>query len=188
MQLGNSAITFEENDERIKISYPLKRSHLAIGVYTILITVWGIALILFVYGLFTKPLGFEEIPDEFRLLWRIIWMLGVLAWLFVWIRVIGRMLLRWWQFYLAEREILFIYPGKHLLICRPVAIWGLTDGFDLNHVSPFYHHPQHHSLAFKYGKVTHTLFALTVPEKEQKLLLDFLNRTIFPYYSEEDDE
>lgn len=188
MQLGNSVITLEENDERIKVSYPLKRSSLAIGIYTVLASVWLGALLLFIYGLFTKPLGFEQIPDGFRLLWRMIWTLGVLVWLFVWIRVIGRLIFRWWQFYLADHELLFIYPGKHLLIHRPVALWGLTDGFDLNHVSPFYYHPTHNSLAFKYGKVTHTLFALTLPKTEQQLLLDFLNRTLFPYYEPDDEE
>lgn len=185
MHLGNTRITLEENEERLKVVMPLERHQLAALIYTVLFIVWLGALILFIYWLFNPPQarGISDLPPIFRL----IWIVGVLIWLYVWVRTLGRSILRWWQYHLATRELLFIDKNTYI-VRRPVSIFGITDAYDRRYVAPFYHSETHNALAFQYGETRHILFGQTLRPAEQSTLLDFLNQRYFPHFDDDEDD
>ena len=59
----------------------------------------------------------------------------VILMLLVWLWFGRRFIWRWWQYHMANREILFINK-EVLIVRRPVSILGLTDAYDMNHLSP----------------------------------------------------
>lgn len=185
MRLKGTRITLEESAERLKITLPVKRNQLAIAIYTVLALVWFGGLILFIYLLFNPPTprGVGDLPPSLG----ITWFIGVLLWLYVWVRYMGRMIMRWWQYYLADREILFI-DDKTLILRRPVSILGLTDAYDRQYVSPFMLDGTHNSLTFRYGNVQHILFGGTLSAEEQRTLQTYINDRYFPHHDEDDDE
>lgn len=185
MKLGNTAITFEEDSERLKVVIPLQRHVAAAAIYTVLAAAWLVGLIFFLYLLFfpPSPRGIDALPG----LLRAVWILGVLLWLFVWVRYLGRMILRWWQFHLATREVLLVNKDA-VIVRRPVSVFGLTDAYDRRYMTPFYYNDTHNCLAFQYGKVRHILVGLTVARPDNLSLLAFLNRRLFPNMVDEDDE
>lgn len=185
MQLKGTRITLEQSDERLKITLPVERNRLAIAIYTVLALVWFVGLVLFIYLLFNPP-----IPRDINQLPRtlgITWVIGVLLWLYVWTRYIGRMILRWWQYYLADREILFI-TDERLTVRRPVSIFGLTDAYDRHYVSPFMLDEKHQSVTFRYGNVQHILLGGTLSAEEQAILTTYINDRYFPHYDEDDED
>ncbi len=185
MRIGNSAIEFEETEERMKVEIPLTRSTPAMLIYALLALVWVGGLILFVSFLF-RPSGSGLVAGLPRSI-QIVWFMGVILWIYVWIRYIGRNVLRWLQFYLAKRELLFI--SEHTLIVRrPVSLLGLTDAYDRRYISPFYFSDQHNALAFPYGNVQHILVAMSVARSEQLELMQFLNNRFFPQIDDDDDD
>lgn len=185
MQLGNTSVRFEENEERLKVEFPLRRNWPALVIYTILALLWGVGLVLFIYFLFVPPAprGVNELPFALRLTW----IIGVLLWLYVWSRYLGRLILRWWQYYLADRELLFVSKDR-VIVRRPVSIFGITDAYAREHVAPFYYNDKYDCLAFQYGNVRHILFAQTLPAADRTSLLRFLNGRFFPNQSDDDDE
>ena len=185
MRLGNTGIEFEENDERMKIEIPLVRSTPAIIIFSLLLIVWIVGLIAFISLLFgpTRESFLAGVPRYIQ----IFWILGVMLWIYVWIRYLGRSIARWWQFHIATRELMFIEKNT-LIVRRPVSLLGLTDAYDRRYIAPFYRSESHNALAFQYGNVKHILFALTLPEDEQQQLLSFLNNRYFPDIGEEDEE
>ncbi len=185
MKIGNTAITFEENDDRMKVVIPLKQNFLITLLYSALALFWFSGLIAFVVLLF-QPQRLQLVAD-FRFTTQLCWGILVLAWIYVWVRYIGRNVLRWWQFYLAKRELLFI-DEKTVIIRRPVSIMGLTDSYDRQYIRPIYHSEQHKALAFPYGNVKQILFAMTVPQADQLQLMSFLNNRYFPHYDDDDDD
>ncbi len=185
MRIGNSGIEFEETEERMKVEIPLQRSKLAMFTYSLLALIWLGGLILFIVILF-RPSSSGLISGLPRSI-QITWFIGVLLWIYVWIRYVGRSVLRWWQFYLAKRELLFI--SEHTVIVRrPVSLLGLTDAYDRRYMSPFYFSDQHQALAFPYGNVRHILVAMSVAKAEQMELMKFLNGRFFPQVDDDDDD
>jgi hypothetical protein len=174
MRLANTNLQIEENDERLKIVLPLKRQWPGLLAYSLLSLIWLGMLALFVVYLFNPPLG-----DFVSIAYRVGWRLLILVWLVVWGRYLGRYVLRGWQFYAASREILFI-NRQLLIIRRPVSLFGLTDAYDMQYVSPFYRHERSGNLAFQYGKTNHILFGLGLSPVEQGVLLSYLNHRFFP--------
>ncbi len=185
MKIGNTNIQFEENDERLKVEIPLHQNPWLTLLYTGFALFWFVGLIIFLVLMF-QPERISQ-AGSFRWTTTICWFALVLIWVFVWVRYIGRNVLRWWQFYLAKRELLFI-DEKTIMIRRPVSLLGLTDSYDRQYVRPVYHSEQHKALAFPYGNVKHILFALTVPEDDQYQLMAFLNNRYFPNYDDDDDD
>ncbi|MGB1251922.1 MAG: hypothetical protein ACPG8W_14985 [Candidatus Promineifilaceae bacterium] len=185
MQLKNTRITIEENDERLKMTLPVTRNSLAIGIYTVLAAIWLVGLILFVYLLLNPPVPRDIVSLPLQL--AITWAVLVLFWLYLWIRYIGRLIMRWWQYYLADREILFFHD-KSLILRRPVSILGLTDAYNKEHVSAFMLDEKHSSLTFRYGNVQHILFGATLSAEEQLIVRDYVNERYFPYYDDEEDD
>lgn len=184
MQLGNTQIEFEDNDGRIKVTLPMRRNLPLLILYTILAILWAGLLLLFLYFLFwpSESRSFSGMPFALRA----VWVLGVVAWLYMWVRKLGGRILRWWQYYLADREILFI-DEKTMILRRPVSLFGLTDAYAMEHVAPFYVEERHDSVGFRYGNAQYILFGMTLPLAEQKSLVEFLNSRFFPNM-EEDEE
>lgn len=185
MKLGNTQIQFEQEDERLKVEWPVKRNVLATVIYTVLVAVWFGGLVFFIYSLFNppSPRGIDELPTSIS----IVWFLGVLLWLYIWIRYIGRNILRWWQFYLANREILFI-DDEMLIIRRPVSLLGLTDAYDRRHTSHFSLNEQYEMIGFQYGNVRRILFGQTLSEADRESLVHFLNNRFYPHLDDDDDD
>lgn len=182
MRLANTQLELEENQQRLKIVLPVKRNWLGVVAYTLLVIVWLVILVLFLVYLIRPPF-----PTVASTTYRFVWRLLIIIWLLIWGRTIGRFVLRWWQFYLAQREILFINQDV-LIIRRPVSIFGLTDAYDMRYVSPFYQHEQHRCPAFRYGNTQRILFGLGLPPAESDSLLHYLNRRYFPSLQSEEQE
>ncbi len=182
MRLANTQLELEENQERLKIVLPIKRNWLGLAAYSLLVVVWLVILILFLIYLFRPPF-----PSVASTTYRLVWRGLIVIWLFIWGRYIGRFVLRWWQFYLARREILFINKDV-LIIRRPVSLFGLTDAYDMRYVSPFYLHERYHCPAFQYGNTRHILFGVGLPLTESQLLLSYFNRRYFPLSQTDTEE
>jgi hypothetical protein len=114
----------------------------------------------------------------------IVWMVVLLIWAYVWYRL-GRHVWRWWQFYAATREVLFVDP-QVLIVRRPLSLLGVTDAYDMEHVSPFYYNDNYRAIAFDYGS-RRGLFGDGLAHDAARTLIDFLNRRFHPYALEEDD-
>ena len=119
MRIGNTQIEFEETDERLKIEIPLNRNMPALIIYTFLAAFWLGGLLLFLFILL-RPSGGGFVAGFPRSI-QIMWIIGVILWMYLWVRKIGRTILRWWQFNLAKRELLF-FSKNRLIVRRPVSI------------------------------------------------------------------
>ena len=170
MQLAESRISIFRNDERTKLVLPVKRNVLALSVYTVLVLVWVIMTGLFIYSVFQPPVAIrsETISSGYRLGWRVL----LIVWLIFWVRFIGRYLLHWWQFHLANRELLF-FEKDVFIIRRPVSIFGVTDTYDMQHMRPFYRNDRYGCMAFQYGGVQHHIFGLGLTDGETQSLLQY---------------
>jgi len=60
-----------------------------------------------------------------------------------------------------------------------VSIWGNTDVYDIEHVSPIYEAEEPETLAFDYG-YRHVYFGGGITAEARQALQQFLNRTYFP--------
>lgn len=185
MQLGDTRIEYFRNSERTKVILPVARQWVPLVIYTVLVVVWVAMLAIFVYSFFSPPPLFrgEHISPGYRIGWRVL----IFVWLLFWFRVIGRYLLRWWQWHLANREILLV-EGDVFIVRRPVSIFGVTNAYDLRHMHPFYQTEKHRALAFQYGGVQHHLFAMGLPSSERDVLQHTLNEWYFPDRDEDDDD
>ncbi len=170
-------IEFEENDERLKIILPVKRSWILFGIYSVVMLV---CLGLMVSGLmFTARMAFSG--ERFAIVFTIMLLLLLLI-LFYFMRFVWRQ----WQFYAAPREILFI--NKELLIVRrPVSILGITDAYDMQYVQPLRYDPKYRGVSFQYGSQPR-LFALGLAEAQVAEMVAYVNGRFFPTYDDEDEE
>lgn len=185
--LQDTRIMVEKSDVRRKITLPLDRNWLAIIAYTALVLVWLVMAVIFLTSLFRPPALFnaESISSGYRIGWRAL----IIVWLLFWGRYVGRYLLRWWQHYLAGREILFFeHDDKIFILRRPVSVFGITNAFDMRHMRPFYFSEQHNAVAFQYGGVQHYLLGMGLTNSEAEKLINFVNERYFPNYEDEDDE
>lgn len=170
-------IQFEPSAERLKVTLPTQRNWPYIVLYTLLLLVWLGSLLWAVVFLLTGPRGSLSGVAFF------IYALVVLLLFYLWFRL-GGQILRWWQYFLANREILFI-DKEMLIVRRPLSIFGVTDAYDMAHVAPFFYSEQHHSPAFRYGNKA-ILFGKGLTQTERGVLLARLNEHFFPGYDDED--
>jgi hypothetical protein len=173
-------ISFEENDERLKVTIPLQRQWFFWLSYTAMLllwlgaTGWGVATL---WGIFqTGNFGFEGL---YLLAWFAILLLIALGWWYL-----GSQVWRRWQYYTATREILFFYKDS-LVVRRPLSLLGVTDGYAWAHVSPFQFDTKYNSVAFDYGSQRIPI-GLTLPLAEAQALLGELNGRFFPHYEPQD--
>jgi hypothetical protein len=151
-------------------------------LYTLIFLTW---LVLTILGLREIIQVFTENPDLPR---RFIWLLScmlIFGWI-VWIFFGYRYIWRWWQYHLARREILFI-NREILIVRRPVSILGLTDAYDMGHVSPLFYSDKHSAVGFDYGSRT-ILVGANLPKQDADWLIVRLNDRYFPGWNEEEDE
>ena len=164
-----SGVIFEENVERLKITLPIRSNWFLFGLFTVCILVWVGMSGVILWALLTQ--GFEFVLVVLLLLWLIIW-----YWL-------GQILWRQWQYYAANREILFINK-EQLIVRRPVSILGLTTVYDMKHISPFYGSDKHHCPAFDYGHQS-VYFGHGLAADGTQQLIKYLNSRFFPQVDDE---
>lgn len=167
-------IQLEENQERLKISWPLQRPWLLFALFSLALIVWLVMLIGMSIYLIRDVMGAGE---RFTFVFSVM----IIIWLLVWLWF-GRILSRRWQYVAASREILFINK-KELIIRRPVSIWGLTDAYDMQHVSPFYISDKFNCPVFDYG-YQHIYFGQALAGDEARALIGMLNGRFFPHWDD----
>lgn len=175
-QLSN--VQFDTVDERLKVVMPLERNKLYLAIYSVLLGAWLAVTIWMLTLLFGTSLG--ELTTQFLVVWIII----LIIWAYVWYRL-GRSVWRWWQFYMAQREVLFV-DSEILIIRRPLSLLGVTDAYDMAHVSPFYYQDEHEAVAFNYGS-RGGLFGQGISRREAEDLIEYLNERFFPGAGDMDD-
>ncbi len=169
-QIGN--IVFEPLEERLKIVIPEPRNWLIVALLNLALLAWLVGAVWMVIFTVQDVFGAGgRYPLAFPVL--------MLIWLYLWYRL-GKVLWNRWQYFVANREILFINQ-EELIVRRPVSILGLTDAYGMDHVSPFYYSDKHKCPAFDYG-FQHVYFAQKLTETEGNALVAFLNGRFFPDY------
>jgi hypothetical protein len=158
-------ITFEEKPEWLKMTLPERRNWLSLFTFSAALLAWVGMLGWIVYFLATE-----------RAIHFVLFLL-LLLWLAVWLWF-GRFLWTRWQYYAADREILFI-NAEQLIVRRPVSILGITDNYDMRYVSSFYYSDKHNCPAFDYA-FQHVYFGHHLTADEAQLLIAELNGRYFP--------
>ena len=171
------AVRFEQSPERLKIVLPIKRNWPLLIIYTILACAWFVMMI---GGLaFVVSIAFSG--ESYAFVFVVMLLIG----LFILFRF-GRFLFRQWATYLSNREILFV-NREELIVRRPVSIWGNTDVYDMQYVTPFYLSEKPAALAFDYG-YRHVYVGEALQPEARKSLRQFLNATYFPNSAGDEDE
>lgn len=163
-------ITFEKSPERLKVVLPVQRHWFLFVLFTLCMVVWLVMLVGIAVALLRDVIPARE---RFTLVLTII----LLVWLVLWY-LLGKVLWKRWQYYAANREILFLNQER-LIVRRPVSILGITDAYDMNFVTPFYYSQKHRCPAFDYG-YHHVYFGRSLAEDESKQLIRTLNEHYFP--------
>lgn len=174
-------VTFEETPERLKVVLPVRRQWPYLLVYSVLMLVWLGATVWMLVLLFGAPRG------NMSLAFLVVWAIILLIWAYLWYRL-GRFVWRWWQYFAANREILFVSPTT-LIVRRPFSLLGVTDAYALEHVSPFYYSEKVGAVAFDYGS-RGGLFGQGLEPPAAQQLITALNRRFFPHALDDgvDDE
>ncbi|MCB8985486.1 MAG: hypothetical protein H6659_16780 [Ardenticatenaceae bacterium] len=165
-------ITLQDKPEWLKIVLPVKRNWLLLAIFSLALLVWvgmTVWMLIFLVRDVIMP------GPRFAFLLSIVVLLWLVLWYFV-----GRSVARRWQYFAADREILFINKER-LIIRRPVSIWGQTEAFDMNHVRPFYFSDKHQCPAFDYGSQK-VYLGLSLTQDEAKRLIKTLNTLYFRAY------
>ena len=166
-------ITFSENNGRLQITIPQKRHWILFGLYSVMLIVWiGLFIGAVIY---TWRIAFsgERYAGGFTFL--------LLIFLFLLYRL-GKIVWKQWQYYAASREILFIDDAL-LIIRRPVSLAGLTDAYDMKHISHFYYSGRYDTPAFEYGQ-RKIFFAQDLGETRGRQLVGVLNGRYFLHFDE----
>ncbi len=167
-KIGN--LTFEQTAERLKVVIPLRRNWLLFALFTVSVLVWvAMALVVLVFIIR------DVIPQRERYTFVLVVMM--LVWLVIWY-YLGKVIWQQWQYYAADREILFIGQDV-LMVRRPVSLLGITDAYDMKHVNPFYFSEKHRCPTFDYGS-QRIYFGRVLSESDARSLIRFLNSRFFP--------
>lgn len=168
-------ITLEETPQRLKISWPLQRPLLLLSLFTLAMIIWLVALVGMTIFLLRDVITAGE---RFTFVFSVM----LIVWLLVWLWF-GRILNKRWQYAAANREIMFINKTE-LIIRRPISIFGITDAYDMQHVSPFYISEKQHCPVFDYG-FQHIYFGRDLAQDEAAALVGMLNGRFFPHWDDE---
>ena len=163
-------VEYEDTAERVRVVMPVARQRAFLAVYSVLVLVWLGATLWMLAGLFDTPI--RGLPLGFAVGWVVI----LLIWFYIWYRL-GRHVWRWWQYFAASREILYVYDDL-LVVRRPLSLFGVTDGYDMEHVGPFYYDEEEEAVAFSYGSRGGS-FGHALPEADARRLIALLNRRFF---------
>ncbi|MDT8307232.1 MAG: hypothetical protein RRC07_14970 [Anaerolineae bacterium] len=176
---GLRDITVEETGDRLKVVLPLRRQWPFLLVYSVLLVTWLVVTVWMLVLLFQTQRG------SMSTFFLVVWALILLVWAFLWYRL-GRFVWRWWQYYAATREIVFVDPSL-LIVRRPLSLLGVTDAYAMEHVTPFYYSEQHAAIAFDYGTRGAT-FGQGLPKQDARQLIAALNRRFFPHALLDEEE
>lgn len=164
-------VTFDENEERLKVVFPVRRHQLFLSLYTVLLLVWAGVTGWMLYLLFAADIS------ALGLGFLVVWIVILLVWAYVWYRL-GRNVWRWWQYYVATREVLLI-DEEMVVVHRPFFFLGVTDAYAREHVSPFRYDEEEGAIAFAYGARAGK-FGTGLPAPMARRLVVVLNRRLFP--------
>ena len=165
MNKNHHLIEFDEDLERTKITIFLARKWGYLALFSGSLVIWLVMLL----GMLGYLIGGYS-P-------RIVLTLLLLLWLAIWF-VFGRFLWKRWQYFAAGREILFI-DREQLIIRRPVSILGITNAYDMAHISPFYYSDSHNCPAFDYAYL-HVYFGQGLSQGEAIQIVNEVNPLWFP--------
>lgn|GEM_PF-2574043 len=172
-------VSFDDNGERLKVVFPVRRNLPFLTIYSVLLLIWlGVTgwMISLLFGTDISVLSLGFI---------IVWVIILLIWAYIWFRL-GRSIWRWWQYYMAEREVLLI-DDETLVVHRPFFFLGATDAYALEHVSPFAYDEKEQVIGFSYGARAGN-FATGLPANAARRLATALNRRYFPDAPVEEEE
>lgn len=163
-------VEFEETAERLKVVMPLQRQWGFYITYSIILFVWVLVTGIMLGILLRTPLS------GLSTLFVVVFIVIVLVWAYLWYRL-GKSVWRWWQFYAATREVVFL-DGHTLIVRRPLSLLGVTDAYDMRHVGPFYYQEKYGAIAFDYGS-RGGLFGTGLARPEAEALIGVLNGRFF---------
>lgn len=162
-------VTFEENPERLKITLSLRQNWLIVGFFTVCLLIWAGMLGKVVLSFFTTH-------------YHLVLIIALVVWLGIWL-YFGNVLWTQWQYYAAGREILYLNK-EQLTLRRPVSWLGVTQVYDMKHVTPFYFSDKHACPAFDYA-YQHVYFGQSLSLEEASPLLAYVNGRFFPNADED---
>ncbi len=165
-------ITFEDKPEWLKVVMPAKRNWLLLLIFSASLVIWLVMtvwmIIFLIRDVIMPGARFAFVLATIIVLWLVIWYF------------VGRVLGRRWQYFAAEREIIFINKER-LIMRRPVSIWGSTEAFDMTHVRPFYISDKHHCPTFDYGSQK-VYLGTSLTQSEAQRLVETINTLYFRAY------
>lgn len=167
-------VHFEQTPDRLKVVLPIKRKWVWFILFTVLMILWVIGLIWAVVFII-RDVAFSG--ERFAFTFTVM----LLVWLYIWYRL-GKLLWHQWQYYTADREILFL-EKERLMIRRPVSLLGITDAYDMNHVSPFFYSDEQQCPGFEYGH-RRVYFGCDLSQAEGNQLVKAINKL---YFSRDDE-
>lgn len=168
-------IQFEENNERLKVILPVKKHWIYLVLYSVMLLLW---VGMFIFALvFTGQTAFSG--TRFAFVFTV-----MLLVLFYPLFILGRLVWGQWQYYAANREILFVHSDM-LIVRRPVSVFGITTAYDRAHVTPFYFSDKHDCPAFDYGH-QHVYFGHDLSFDPARRLIGYLNARYYPHHEEDD--
>lgn len=163
-----NGVHFEQTPGRLKIVLPARREWPYLIIYTVMVLIW---LVMMVGGLiYLVEILFSGAA------YRFVFAVILLILLLVLFRF-GRFLSREWARYVSNREVLFINK-EEFIVRRPVSIWGNTDVYDMEHVTPIYARENQSALAFDYG-YRHVIFGGGLSQDARNVLARYLNDVYF---------
>lgn len=168
-------VEFEEQENRLKVVMPLQRHWPYFTTYSILLLIW-VGATGWMLGILLGQI-FRTTDFGLTALFVVVYIIIILIWSYLWYRI-GKSIVRYWQYYAALREILFIDTYR-LIVRRPLSIFGVTDAYDMAHVSPFYYSDKHQAIGFEYGS-RGGLFGQGLSREEAGRLIEVLNDHFFP--------
>lgn len=170
-------VGLEERDQYLKVVLPVRRNWAWLLLFSFLLILWVIGL---VWGIIFTVRDIAFSGERYAIVFTIM----LLIWLYLWYRL-GKIIWKQWQYYVANREILFV-DKERLIIRRPVSLLGITDAYDLDYVSPFFHSAEHGCPGFDYGK-QRIYFGQGLSEQASQQLVGFLNKRTFSNFDDDDD-
>lgn len=162
-------VHFEETSDRLKVVLPVRRQPLWLLFFSLLMIIWLAGL---VWGIIFTVRDVALSGERFAIVFTIM----MLIWLYIWYRL-GRILWQQWQYFAADREILF-FEKDRLMIRRPVSVLGTTDAYDMAYVSPFFYDEKENAPGFAYGN-RRTYFGRGLDETSARIFVQAINDRYF---------
>jgi hypothetical protein len=156
--------TIEELEDSLKVTLPIERNWGILILFSFTLIVW-LGMLIFILTYLIGRTSSSIIQTAILIIWVLVWL---------WF---GRFLWNRWQYFAANREILFVDQGQ-VIIRRPVSILGHTTTYDRQHVSEFYISERHQCPTFDYAYL-HVYFGQSLAMEEAEVLVRELNLKLF---------